>query len=74
VFIRGSLSRRSQSADNVPLQAGDDEHNPFAGYEDVTREQETLMQAKQAKKLTAKQAQWVRRETLCLARRLTLLI
>ena len=40
-------------------QAGDEEHNPFAGYEDVTREQEAQMQAKQAKKLTAKQAQWV---------------
>lgn len=38
--------------------AGDEEHNPFAGYEDVTREQEAQMQAKQAKKLTARQAQW----------------
>jgi len=73
-FHQASLSRRSYGADNIPLQAGDDEHNPFAGYEDVTREQETLMQAKQAKKLTAKQAQWVRRHKTCLTRGLPRLI
>ena len=50
-----SLSRCADYRD----QAGDEEHNPFAGYEDVTREQEAQMQAKQAKKMTAKQAQWV---------------
>lgn len=39
--------------------AGDEEHNPFAGYEDMTREQEAQIQAKQEKRLTARQAQWV---------------
>ncbi|KAJ9104349.1 hypothetical protein QFC19_003991 [Naganishia cerealis] len=37
---------------------GDEEHNPFAGYEDLGREQEKEAQAKQVKRMTAKQAQY----------------
>lgn len=39
--------------------AGDEDHNPFAGFEDMGREKEEEMQAKQVKKLTARQAHFV---------------
>lgn len=41
------------------FQAGDEEHNPFAGFEDLGRAQEKEMQVKQVKRMTAKQAQYV---------------
>ena len=40
-------------------QAGDEEHNPFAGFEDLGRAQEQEMQVKQVKRMSAKQAQRV---------------
>jgi hypothetical protein len=39
--------------------AGDEEHNPFAGFEDFGREKEQEMEAKAVKKITARQAQYV---------------
>lgn len=44
----------------VASQVGDEEHNPFAGYEDLGRAQEKEMAVKQVKRMTAKQAQYVR--------------
>lgn len=38
--------------------AGDEENNPFAGYEDLGREAEKQMEAKQQKRLSAKQMQY----------------
>lgn len=38
--------------------AGDEEHNPFSGYEDLGREAEKQLEAKQQKRLSAKQMQY----------------
>jgi len=38
--------------------AGDEEHNPFAGFDDFGREKEQEMEAKAVKKITARQAQY----------------
>ncbi len=39
--------------------AGDEDHNPFAGFEDFGVEKEKEMEAKAVKKITARQAQYV---------------
>lgn len=44
---------------SAAAQVGDEEHNPFAGYEDLGRAQEKEMEVKQVKRMTAKQAQYV---------------
>jgi pre-mRNA-splicing factor ATP-dependent RNA helicase DHX38/PRP16 len=41
------------------LQAGDDEHNPFAQWENIERKQEAEMEQKAVKRQTARQAQFV---------------
>jgi hypothetical protein len=48
-------------------QAGDEEHNPFAQWEDIGLSQEKELHAKVAKRQTARQAQRVSR-TLSLRR------
>jgi hypothetical protein len=41
------------------MQAGDDEHNPFAQWENIERKQEAEMEQKAVKRQTARQAQFV---------------
>lgn len=42
------------------MQAGDEEHNPFAQWENLERQKEEEMQAKVQKRQSARQAQYVR--------------
>lgn len=52
-----------QSARGADHKAGDEEHNPFAQWEDIGASQEKEMHAKVAKRQTARQAQRVSAES-----------
>lgn len=52
------LDRDWYTNDDEGAVAGDEEHNPFAGYEDLGREAEQQMEQKVQKRLTAKQMQY----------------